>query len=382
MAAAFDSKSVAANGAPRNTGYFQVAGISPDTGAVSVSGNFPAPTPAESASGAVSGLLKNPNATGTDAGITAIADGENLNVAPLASCVLPWGGKVAHNATVTAYQSATAAFGTSCVSEQRKCNDGALSGTFEVQNCSVTAAAACALPWGGTVPHGDVATAYSEASIPFAAAYGCADRKQDRECVDGTLSGSVSYDKEACVKGEASACAANASYSKNAHTYSVPLLAHGADSGNLTSADVSENHGVFRYSLTLSCNDGAYANENESGPAVASCDAGYAWDAGSSSCKAAVNGTCGTAAKSYANSASSYGSDAFCALGNGIAAPASPTFPGAGASVTWTCGGSFGGSASPTCTASRGSCATAPSFPNMGALTVGNPTSIGQAWTY
>ena len=275
MAAAADVKSVAANGSPRNPSYFQVAGIAPDTGAVSVSGNFPAPTPAESASGAVSGLLKNPNATGTDAGITAITDNENLNVAPLASCTLPWGGKIAHNATVTAYQSANAAFGTSCVSEQRKCDDGTLSGTFGVQNCSVTAAVACTLPWGGTVAHGDIATAYSEASIPFAAAYGCADRRQDRECVDGTLSGSVSYDKETCVKGEASPCAANASYAKNGHAYSVPLLAHAADSGNLTSADVAENNGTFRYVLTLSCNDGAYASENESGPTVVSCGTGY-----------------------------------------------------------------------------------------------------------
>ncbi|MDQ1344444.1 MAG: hypothetical protein QG650_1166, partial [Patescibacteria group bacterium] len=101
MAAAFDSKSVAANGAPRNTGYFQVAGISPDTGAVSVAGNFPPPTPEESASGAVSGLLKNPNATGTDAGITAIADGEDLDVAPLA----PDGNSASENSCASALPS-------------------------------------------------------------------------------------------------------------------------------------------------------------------------------------------------------------------------------------------------------------------------------------
>ncbi|MDQ1343700.1 MAG: hypothetical protein QG650_420 [Patescibacteria group bacterium] len=135
MAAAFDSKSVAGNGIPRNASYFQVAGISPDTGAVSVAGNFPPPTPAESASGAVSGLIKNPNATGTDAGITAIADGENLNVAPLASCAFN-GQTVAHGTSVTAYQAASVTVPASCTSETRTCNLGVLSGTYAAASCA------------------------------------------------------------------------------------------------------------------------------------------------------------------------------------------------------------------------------------------------------
>lgn len=147
MIGAVDVQFPSANGY-RNANYFQVAAISPDTGSVSVSGNFPAPTPEDLESGSVAGLLKNPSAVDGDAGTAAILDGQNVNVAPLASCNLPWGGKIVHGATITAYQSPSAPFGSTCVSEQRKCDDGVLSGGFEIRNCSVTAAASCSLPWG------------------------------------------------------------------------------------------------------------------------------------------------------------------------------------------------------------------------------------------
>jgi hypothetical protein len=47
-----------------------------------------------------------------------------------------------------------------------------------------------------------------------------------------------------------------------------------------------------------------------------------------------------------------------CALGSGVTTPASPTFPTAGNSVTWTCGGSNGGASSSTCTATRAAAPT------------------------
>jgi hypothetical protein len=73
--AAYDSKSLSvgaidavlaptANGRARSASFFQVAGTAPATGTVSVTGNFPAPTPAQVASGAVSGLVKAPTGTG------------------------------------------------------------------------------------------------------------------------------------------------------------------------------------------------------------------------------------------------------------------------------------------------------------------------------
>ena len=67
-----------------------------------------------------------------------------------------------------------------------------------------------------------------------------------------------------------------------------------------------------------------------------------------------VNGACGSANKSYGFSAASFGSDAFCSVGT--ASPASPAFPSAGNSVSWTCSASNGGSV-PTCTATHAAAA-------------------------
>lgn len=65
---------------------------------------------------------------------------------------------------------------------------------------------------------------------------------------------------------------------------------------------------------------------------------------------APVNGQCGTAASTYAHSASGF-TGSFCAAGS--ADPVSPPFPPAGGSTTWSCLGANGGSASPTCVATR-----------------------------
>ncbi len=54
-----------------------------------------------------------------------------------AACALPWGGTIAHGASVTAYQSASVPNGQQCVSELRVCNNGVLSGSFQNQSCAV-----------------------------------------------------------------------------------------------------------------------------------------------------------------------------------------------------------------------------------------------------
>jgi len=65
----------------------------------------------------------------------------------------------------------------------------------------------------------------------------------------------------------------------------------------------------------------------------------------------AINGTCGTAAKSYPSDAVGYGNFTFCETGSST--PTTPAFPGANTSVTWTCSGVNGGSMSATCTATK-----------------------------
>jgi len=63
-----------------------------------------------------------------------------------------------------------------------------------------------------------------------------------------------------------------------------------------------------------------------------------------------TNGACGTAnAKTYAVTATSYGTDTQCATGTST----NTAFPAAGSSTTWTCNGLYGGTASTSCSASR-----------------------------
>lgn len=54
------TSSVMANGRIRTGTWFQVAGVVPSTGKAAVTGNFPAPSISESASGGVSGLVRDP----------------------------------------------------------------------------------------------------------------------------------------------------------------------------------------------------------------------------------------------------------------------------------------------------------------------------------
>src|SRR3990167_247813 len=52
------------------------------------------------------------------------------------SCVAPWGASVANGSSVTAYSTSNVPVGSTCVSEQRTCTNGSLSGGYYYQNCS------------------------------------------------------------------------------------------------------------------------------------------------------------------------------------------------------------------------------------------------------
>lgn len=62
---------------------------------------------------------------------------------------------------------------------------------------------------------------------------------------------------------------------------------------------------------------------------------------GTFSLASVVNGACGSANKTYTYGSNSYGTDTFCSAGT--ASPSSPSFPGSGSTVDWTCDGSNGG---------------------------------------
>ncbi len=52
-------------------------------------------------------------------------------------CDLPWGGRIDHGQSVTAYQSTSVHCGESCQPETRTCTNGTLSGSFTAQQCTL-----------------------------------------------------------------------------------------------------------------------------------------------------------------------------------------------------------------------------------------------------
>jgi hypothetical protein len=129
------------------------------------------------------------NSVGTSTGVKNVT----VTVTAPSSCVLPWGGSIASGATVTAYQASSVPCGSSCVSETRTCNNGVLSGTYINQNCTpVPCPSSCVLPWGGSIAHLASVTAYQASSVPC----GSICVSQTRTCNNGTLSGT--YTNVAC----------------------------------------------------------------------------------------------------------------------------------------------------------------------------------------
>lgn len=125
---------------------------------------------------------------------------QNCTVTPAANCNRPWGGTISHGSSLTAYQTANVPYGSSCASQTRTCNNGTLSGNYTHQNCTVAAAENCSAPWGGTIMHGISVTAYQHSSRP----YGSSCVPQTRTCNNGTLSGS--YIHQNCTVASPANC--------------------------------------------------------------------------------------------------------------------------------------------------------------------------------
>ena len=100
---------------------------------------------------------------------------------------------IAHGGDVTAHLTGSVAFGSTCSDEIRACDNGNLSGSYTYQNCAPEEPASCTLNWadGGstTVPHNGDVSAYANGSVAF----GDSCNSQTRECNDGNLSGTYTY---------------------------------------------------------------------------------------------------------------------------------------------------------------------------------------------
>jgi len=113
----------------------------------------------------------------------------------------------------------------------------------------------------------------------------------------------------------------------------------------------SNGSNFYSAPTTNLCSAGTETAVSGSGPWSWSCTGQNTGSTAPCSANLIVDGVCGAAATAYSYSVSSWpAGSVFCSTGT--ASPASPTFPSAGGSTSWSCLGANGGS-SPTCTASR-----------------------------
>ncbi len=119
-----------------------------------------------------------------------------------------WNGQtISSGQSVTAYQSSSVAYGSQCVSEQRTCNSGTLSGSNVFGSCVVAAvpvAASCTLD-GVTLQDGQSATYYTATSVTYGSS--CASIGVSRSCSNGTLNGSATNNKATCFVAAATPAA-------------------------------------------------------------------------------------------------------------------------------------------------------------------------------
>lgn len=133
----------------------------------------------------------------------------SCSAAAAASCLFN-GQTIPHGGTIKGYQNSSVAFGQTCVGQDRVCNNGTLSGSYSFASCSVGAPASCLFN-GQTIAHGQAVTAYQSASV----AYGQTCVSQSRVCTNGTLSGTypaASCSVPACVANQGQSCEKSTRY--------------------------------------------------------------------------------------------------------------------------------------------------------------------------
>ena len=174
--------------------------------------------------------------------------------ASFASCTLD-GLTVAHGASDTFYKP-TRNCGQSCgaIDLLRSCDDGTLLGdtSFNKSACPDEDCASCPLPWGGSIIHNANTDAYQSTRSCGTA---CSSIMQNRSCDNGTLLGSTSYNTENCPAESCADCGTSVSWTTSTFSCgaSVTSGAHGA-----TRSSVTDSTAPGVGSASFQCNDGTW----------------------------------------------------------------------------------------------------------------------------
>ncbi len=112
------------------------------------------------------------------------------------------GQSVQNGQSVAAYLNSSVPTGSSCVSEQRVCQNGTLSGSYSFASCTPGAAASCLFD-GVTISHNSRVVAFLRST----GGDGEACQSQERVCSNGQLSGSYTF--SSCQNDGAESCVFN-----------------------------------------------------------------------------------------------------------------------------------------------------------------------------
>ena len=121
-----------------------------------------------------------------------VDSGVSQGAASLASACDFSGRKVLIGTSVVGYLSEVVPFGSECSAETRICSEGVLNGVNSYASCQVTPPSGCSFG-EKDVAHGSSFTAYLSETVLF----GESCQSEQRDCSDGTLSGS--YNFELCL---------------------------------------------------------------------------------------------------------------------------------------------------------------------------------------
>lgn len=210
-----------------------------------------------------------------------------------ASCLFN-GATIAHGDSVTAYSTSNVAYGSVCsgVAETRTCNNGVLSGSAQYGSCAVAAPRACLFD-GKTIEHGGTAVAFETSTVSF----GLTCKQENRTCNDGTLTGSFQYGS--CATDQAASCLFDGrtiAHGESVAAFATSSVAYGS---TCTQESRTCNNGVLSGNYSFSscttgqpqnCSfNGVTVNHNESIIAFAAEHVAYGQSCASES-RSCVNG--------------------------------------------------------------------------------------------
>ncbi len=153
------------------------------------------------------------------------------------------GATLAHGESAKAYVSSTTAFGNSCVSEDRICSNGALSGSNEFASCEVAKPAMCLFN-GVTIAHGQPVNAFVSSTVAF----GGSCKSESRICSNGILSGAAQF--ASCEVNKPAMCLFNGKTLAHGET----VIGYAASSVPFGSVCSQQNR---------SCNNGVLSGQNQ-----------------------------------------------------------------------------------------------------------------------